>query len=437
MGVGMIVAGCRGSREITEPHYDAADSAYQPRTSSGNAFDTYALAALNLEATRSLYLTAGTFMPGQRTKVLALVSPILSQIRAATTRPCDFQFRAREPFAPVPFVTGWRLIGRAFAWQIAEQAQTGNLDLAIDSAIAANRFGFDLTQGDAMSANLGCNIVNDARVALLPALPQMEQRQLYRLAQGLKAAIGRGPNLVNCARYESRQALVAAQYSYDSARRNDLRSFHERLGAAGDNIAQQLASEADNPAELTVFMDKYVAEARQMAAIYVKAAAVPTAQRGELYPKRKREKGRPWRILAQNFIDTPTVIQPLFDRTLARTRMWVIASMLERTRRSGEPFPLDLRKFSEGVRTDPYTGGDFGYQNNGVDYKLYANGENLTDDGGDTDEAGISPDLTLEKLAPYPAFVPLLPKVAPVPDDKPVSKQIQKAKSVNRSMPSG
>jgi len=403
-GIAMIAAGCRGTAEVVVPKYVSADPVYQPRESSGSTFDAYAVAALDVEATRSAYLKAATFSPDQRRKATALIAPQLARVRAATVRPCEFDFRAREPFAPVPFLAGWRLIGRALAWQTAAEAQTGNFESAIDTALAATRFGFDLTQGDAMTANLGCTIINDAREALLPALPQLSSAQLYRLAQGLKIAAARGPNLVNCARYEARQALVAAQFSYDAARRQDLKVFHERLGAPGDNIAHQLEAFGSNGPALAAFMDKYAREARLMGSIYTKAAAVPASKRAELMPKPRRERGRPWRILSQNFIDTPARVQPSFDRTLARTRMWVIASMLERSRRNGEPFPLDLRKFSEVVRTDPYSGGDFGYQNNGLDYKLYANGDNLTDDAGDTDESGLSPDLTLEKLAPYPVY---------------------------------
>ncbi len=412
--VGVTVGGCRGGAPTVVPQYESAEPAYQPRESSGSTFDQYAIAALDVEATRTRYLSAVSFTPDQQRKVIAEMNQPMARIRAASVRPCEYEFRAREPFAPVPFLAGWRLIGRAMAWQTAATAQSGNLDAAIDTALAATRFGFDLTQGDAMAANLGCTIINDVRVAMLPALPQLSQAQLYRLAQGLKGAAARGPNLADCARYEARQSLVAAQFTYDAARKGDLQPFHTRLGAPGDNIAQQLESLRSNDAELAAFMEKYAREARQMAAIYVKAATLPASDRRQLMPDPPRSKGRPWRILAQNFIDTPARIQPIFDRTLARTRMWIIAAMLERSRRKGEPFPLDLRKFSEAVRTDPYSGGDFGYQNDGLDYKLYANGDNLTADAGDSDEAGLAPDLTLEKLPPYPVYTapPPIPKEA-------------------------
>ena len=416
--VGMSVVGCRGGAPTVAPQFESSEPPYQPRASSGSTFDQYATAALDVESSRTLYLSTASFTPDQQRRVIALMTQPMARIRAASVRPCDYEFRTREPFAPGPFLTGWRLIGRAFAWQTATTAQMGNLDSAIDTALAATRFGFDLTQGDAMAANLGCTIINDVRVALLPALPQLSQAQLYRLAQGLKLAAARGPNLANCARYEARQSLVAAQYAYDSARKGDLQSFHTRLGAPGDNIAQQLESLRGNDSELAAFVEKYAREARQMAAIYVKAAGLPAVERQALMPDPPRSKGRPWRILAQNFIDTPARVQPVFDRTLARTRMWIIAAMLERSRRNGEPFPLDLRKFSEAVRTDPYSGGDFGYQNDGLDYKLYANGDNLTADAGDTDEAGLAPDLTLEKLPPYPVYT----APPPAPKDLPTSK---------------
>ena len=443
IAVGATVIGCRGSAPAIPAQYELAEPTYQPRASSGSTFDEYATAAFDVEATRSIYLSVVSFTPDQQRKVVALMAQPMARVRAASVRPCEFEFRTREPFAPIPFLTGWRLIGRALTWQTAATAQAGNFDSAIDTALAATRFGFDLTQGDAMAANLGCTLINDVRVALLPALPQMSQVQLYRLAQGLKTAAARGPNLANCARYEARQSLVASQYAYDAARKGDLQPFHTRLGAPGDNIAQQLESLRGNDAELAAFIEKYAREARQMAAIYVKAAGLPASERPALMPDPPRSKGRPWRILAQNFIDTPARIQPVFDRTLARTRMWIIAAMLERSRRKGEPFPLDLRKFSEAVRTDPYSGGDFGYQNDGLDYKLYANGDNLTADAGDTDEAGLAPDLTLEKLPPYPVYTapPPVPKDLQNPKPKTTSSPAitpgPKVKFSVQSAPSG
>jgi len=408
--VGLLV-GCRGSDSVPRPTFGEADAPYVPRASSGNTFDVYANAATDLEATGSKYLTRTMFTDGMKAAATLTAGPAVKRVRAATTRPCEFQFRTRLPFTPAPFLSGWRLIGRVMVWQIEAQAKAGELDAAIDTTLAATRFGFDLTQGDAMTANLGCTLIDESRMALRPATGQMTPEQLYRLAQGLKAAAARGPSLENCARYEAKQSLVAAQYVYDSAAARDLKEISSQLGAAGDNIAKQLTKESGSPASLAAFVGKYADEARRIGAIHINAAGLPAVNRPELNPK--LEKGRPWKSLSQNFLSAVPATQSVFDRSLARTRMWVIATMMERIRKKGEIYPADLTKFSENVRTDPFSGGDFGYQTDGLAYKLFSNGANLTDDGGETDEAGLAPDLTLETVRPYP--IPIQPKVVGTP----------------------
>jgi len=402
-----ILAGCRGTDSFPRPSYGGVDEPYVPRASSGTTFDIYASAATDLEATGSKYLSRTMFTDGMKAAATLAAAPSVKRVRAATTRPCEFEFRSRLPFSQAPFLSGWRLIGRVMVWQIEDQAKAGQLDAAIDTTLAATRFGFDLTQGDAMSANLGCTLIDESRMALRPATGQMTPEQLYRLAQGLKAAAARGPSLENCARYEAKQSLVAAQYVYDSAAARDLKEISTHLGAAGDNIAKQLSKDGGNPATLASFVGKFADEARRIGAIHISAAALPAIKRPELYPK--LEKGRPWKSLSQNFLSAVPATQAVFDRSLARTRIWVIACMMERTRKSGEIYPADLTKFSENVRTDPFSGGDFGYQTDGLAYKLFSNGANLTDDGGETDEASLAPDLTLENVRPYP--VPIQPKV--------------------------
>ena len=67
--------------------------------------------------------------------------------------------------------------------------------------------------------------------------------------------------------------------------------------------------------------------------------------------------------------------------------------------KSGRPAPPDLSGFKRETVTDPYTGREFMYKSSGSEFTLYSVGENLQDDGGDTNGSFSSPDLSIERIA--------------------------------------
>ena len=82
---------------------------------------------------------------------------------------------------------------------------------------------------------------------------------------------------------------------------------------------------------------------------------------------------------------------------LARTRLLAIeAEVLHQIKAAGRA-PASLAALPTALTVDPFTGLPFVYRANGAVYSVYSVGDDQRDDGGETDEGFLRPDLTLEK----------------------------------------
>jgi len=370
----------------------------RPATSSAEepgAFTEYLAAARSVEAGPAALLDRVSFFPDQRRRAIAEFDDEAARVMRASARAASFPVEERGPFEPVPHVKGWRLIGRVMAWQVEDDVEAGNLTRAIDRAVAATRFGFDLTGGGAIEASLGLAIVDDARRALITGLSQMDAAQLRRLSQGMKSALTRKPSGRVVADREADRMLRTVDYLQDAAMRNDFDRLRERMGDDGREIANYLGRIRNDGEALASFFDGLGTEALDRIENDAELAELPAALRKgkELKP----DNGRLWRRPARHFLETMPPYRAAEDRTVARTRLLIMTAELMRRQRLKQELPRMTDVFSESVRIDPYSGESMLLTSDGIDFTVYSVGDDLVDNGGETDLSGTLPDLQLER----------------------------------------
>lgn len=395
----VFLGGCRSRPAAPYPTWATVPPAYVPAQGGREAFDVYALAARDVEAKAGANLDRVSFYPRQRAEARTAASDGIRQVRRAVRMPMRFAFVPRRPFRPAPHQRGWRLIGRTFRWEIEEALRAGRYDAAIDLAIDATRFGFDLTGGGATDASLGFAIVEEARLALLPGLAQFGAGQLGRLAEGLRGALERKAPMERVIQNEHAHTMLAIQSVQDALQKNDFRDLEANLGPGVKEATDYLRNLRDEGAERTTYFQGFVDEAESVRDWLVRSAAKPTAERSRV-PKPKLASHRPWRRFAKHFVGVAEPLLEVDDRAVARTRLLALESDLLRRRKLKQPPLRDLRRFNPVLTRDPFSGRTFLYRADRAQYSLYSVGANGRDDGGDTDESFTTPDLTLERRGP-------------------------------------
>lgn len=416
-GLAVLVLTACGRRE--PPPFETWFVAEQPPApveGSGNAFDAYARAALDVEANAGEALGWSSFPSERRSRVLAVCSGPLARLAAATTRPCEFRYTAVQPPQLPPFHRGWALLGKALVWRIQDAAAAGDTARAAEWTLVATRFGLDLCGGGALDATLGLTIVDEARRALLPFLPRMQAVEMDALAQGLGEALRRLPPSARLAANEQKAMLAGVQAVQDAFREDRLDGLADWMGSTVKPAIQHLKElRRKDPALRVAYFRGFAEEAIEEARWIERVSSVPGVRRASM-PGPKFARERPWRRFSFALF---TTLRPLFgvhgglgsnggfledgrlrlglmDATLARTRLLALhLAFTAQVRRTGKA-PRTLDAAPSDLATDPFTGRRFVYRADGPDFVVYSVGADLRDDGGQTDETAREPDLRLE-----------------------------------------
>jgi hypothetical protein len=354
------------------------------------------MAAQELEATDSPSLTRVSFFPQQKKNALTLTAPVMRRVSAATSRPAEFRFVPRPPFAVAPYQRGWRLIGRAYAWMVADAVKEGDYERAVSTAVAATRFGFDLAGGSAVDASLGLSIADDVRKALAPAMSRMQSSQLRALSEGMKGALQRKPPMRKVAENEYQNMLQAVQYVRDSAASGRMEALATELGLDGGEATEYLRGIRDDNEKLATYFQGFATEAQAQAQHFTKLSEMSAKARKET-PKLELARTRPWRRFARHFFQTMGPLLEIDDATVARTRLMILEAELLRRSKLQKSVPRSLEGATPALVTDPYSGDPFIYHGGGTDFDLYSVGSDFLDNGGETDESFTTPDLKLER----------------------------------------
>lgn len=364
---------------------------------SENAFPAYVSAAEEAERLGANFLTRVYFTSGMRRTALADLRGPLNVVESASSKPCSPTFSPRDPFEAAPYQAGWRLIGRCLVWKIQDAVALEQWDEAVRVAAIAMKFGLDLTGGSASDASLGFALVNEARGALSPSLEHMDPEALGHLSRRVATVLESHKGLSTMIDHEHQQMLHAVQYVQTVYRSRDFDSLRKKLGSDVRNAVDYLEAMVEEDGEKRpAYFEGFAAEVEEQVRWLHEVERQPHSKRkavGE--PKLAAE--RPWWRFSKHFLQAANPLLTVRDRTLARTRLLAIeAEALHQIKAKGRA-PANLAGLERSVTVDPFTGMLFVYRANGSMYSVYSVGEDLRDDGGETDEGFQVPDLRLEK----------------------------------------
>jgi len=394
----LAFAGCRNAPPRPYPDFAPEPPAISLSAASGNAFDAYALAAIEAELAAPTYLKATQFTDYQKGRILLHLAGPLRTVRQARSKPCDFRFVPRSPLERPLYQRGWRLIGLALAWRIAAKAEAEKYDEAVDDVLTATELGFGLTGGGTLDASLGLWIADQARAALGPRLKRLGASQLVTLRDGLGRALQSKPLLEVTFEHDRLQMLHNIDELQRAYRSQDLKSILGLIDVDASDAKRELEALDPNGENRVKFFQGMADEATDETEWLKSKVRIPASKRkmdeAPTYPKR-----RPWRPLARHFLRAGRPLFALNDATLARTRLMLLeAEIIRQTKMVGRA-PRQLPQAQPGWIQDPFTGRPFAYSSAGREYLVYSVGENFTDEGGETDPTFTSPDLTLEHSA--------------------------------------
>lgn len=392
-----VVTGCGSGLAPSMPTWSTKVDPYVPVEGSSNAFDSYALIATRVEETvPQPLLNRVYFDPRYRDQAMEKVEGPMELLVAATKKKCEFKYTPVSMFSARPYQRGWRLLGRAMRWQIRQACVVGNFDRAIDLAIAANKFGFDITGGSATDASLGFEIADEARKSIAPYLDKLGAGQLQVLADGLENALSAKPPITSVIEHEHLRMLEGVQYVQD-AFAND--RFDELMKTMKEDVRDGVAALRDLKGESAkkrlAYFEGFAQEADAQTDWLKRVAVLPECRR-QAEPGPKLAKDRKWKSFSQQFF---TAVEPLLriqDATIARTRLLIANCLVLKQVKATGNAPENLNALPKDLTLDPFTGRSFGYHASGPVFVVYSLGIDAVDNGGTTDETFTSPDLTLE-----------------------------------------
>ncbi len=396
VALALALVGCHGSGSTPFPTYAVAPTPYVPNPAGDDAFDAYVLAAGEAETAvagmKANPLHRTFFAPQQRENLIKALAPALRRIATANGT-CEFHYVPARPGSSLPGRAAWRLLGRAFRWRVDDALAVGSYDAAIDQAALAFRFAADLCGGGPADRTLGVEIANETREALLPALPRLSVASLRRLSGAVKAGLVRRPPLTQTFDRADEDMALALQSLQDAYQKEDFAPLEAAMGREFRDLASPLKDmrEKDGP-KRAAFFDALNDERQRLSKAWHAAAALPRAERGGLL-KIKLKGDKTQKAFARHFFLIGSPLLDIEDRSVARLRLLIMEAELRRFVALQGRAPANLTAVKPPWATDPYNGRTFGYQPDGAEFRVYSVGANLKDDLGDTDAAGLDPDI--------------------------------------------
>ena len=388
----LLLAGCHRTVPPPLPTYAPPPTTYVPGSGGTNAFDAYVLAAAEAEVAVAPFrykpLGRTFFTPGQRKALMKALAPALRRIDSARAA-CDFRYAPVRPGDPLPDRAAWRLLGRALRWRIDDALAAGSARNAVAEAAVAFRFGNDLCGGGPADRTLGVEIANDARLAVVPTLTRLDADGLRRLGEATKAGLRRRPSLDRTFANADADAALAMQTLVDAVRSDNYGRLKGDFGRDFRDLEGIRGLSAEKRAALFAGLEE---NRTRLAAAWRAAAALPASGRAKILDV-KLSGDKAQKTFARHYFLVGRPLLAIEDRSLARLRLLVLEAELRRVVLARKAAPTSLDKVQKPWGIDPYNGRSFGYQPDGAEFRVYSVGENLKDDLGDTDSAGLEPDI--------------------------------------------
>lgn len=382
--------GCAKGRSEPYPVWATVDEDYRPMSGSANAFDGYVRASELAFAAAPKEADRVAFTDAIKASTLKKLSSALVTCSQATKRDCRFEHRVTRLFGAEPVAKGWRLLGRGMVWKIDSSIAAGDLDAAVAWTLTATKFGFDLAQGDAQSASLGFAVCDEARQSLAPQLQRLSAQQATNLHVGLARVLSKYSGAGDAVRNEGKRIMLGVQFVQDCQERKAYKVLEERLGKVARPGIDHLRGLSDE--KRVDFFNDFARAMKSFTEDWAEQIDMPKVERTlGIEP----ENTGTWRRFARAFCGTIAPLASVKDATLARTRLMAVSAWASAKAKKTGKAPYNLAELSSAVTEDPYTGKPLLYTSSGADFKVYSVGADGRDDGGDSDEAGLSPDVVL------------------------------------------
>ncbi len=388
-GLALVLTGCGSKSEVVYKQW------HRPRLATDankNAnFRLYCEAANQAAALAPDSVSRSTFTPGDRSALVAKLSPALQQVEKASRGKCEFAVSIPRTLDDHKRSQAWLLIGRTLAWRIEQATQKGDWARAVSWTLVAYKFGYDLAQGGRAESSLGFVIAGEARKALAPHLAKLEPNQLDRLATGLTEIAANAAPRSDAIEAEGDHMLYFVQWIQDSYRKKDWGGLEKAMYKDGREAIDFLKGLDEE--KVPAYFASMAQEAETITSDLVRDAKLPLPARAPVDWDKLPD--RPWKRFSKHFFRFAETLLAIGDEFDARTRLLVLNSRviaaMKRTGAAPKVLPGEA-----WLKSDPYSKSEFVYRATGSDYILYSVGQDMRDDGGDTDEAGLRPDLKLD-----------------------------------------
>ena len=305
----------------------------------------------------------------------------------------------------MPARAGWAKLGRALAWTVADAVKAGDWERAARWTKVGLVFGYDLTGGSSLDAATGLAVADGVRTELAKGVPAMSAPALESVSKSAREALLRLPSVENTVKadYDNElAALESLQTAYRNRKSSGLDKVSDQVYKDGKDAVAYLnrMGEDERPKYFEGLHNEIV---QTMAFRRTTLLKTDGAHLGEALKGRNDDLAkvnyRPWRQLLPHYFGSFEVYLPQRELSIARTRILVLTCLAQAEVKSKGKAPELYHQIAGDVTIDPYSGRPFGYAHAGTDFNVYSVGVDGRDDGGDSDNSGMRPDLRLSGMS--------------------------------------
>ena len=325
--------------------------------------------------------TRTTFFPKQKAEAIKIIGKSRSAALSAASELGLLNYTPLGLAPPPSYLSGLRLIGLSFLWDIDEAIANHDFDKAIVACGSSTRLGCALMSGGASEASLGAAMINQARQKMVPVLGSFSGLQLGKLGSAIQKASANRPAMQISIENERDNMLLSLQQAQDFFEKNQLDRLQVQLGvSAKDSIDMLQAMEKDQEKGRALF-NWIGSDISARTEWYLKRVKNP--RQAGVPPKKDETKSK--LMLYRYFGTNIENLVPVLQATYCRTELFVLECYLKQKMKLQKELPASLDVFSKSATIDPFTGEPFYYKRGISSYLLYSAGEDGFDDGGDTD----------------------------------------------------
>ncbi|MEZ5163379.1 MAG: hypothetical protein R2688_06440 [Fimbriimonadaceae bacterium] len=334
--------------------------------------------------------TRSNFTPTLRARFISRLTPSLNSL--ISNAGDGIPYTPRDLYEETEWLEGLSIISRAAAMKIEDSIAEGSWDTANRLVIGVTQAGYSLTEADTLYAATGIEMIETVRAAYAPHLSKAPAGILSQLSTSLTNLERKRPQMELPIRNEAQNFDFAVQYIQDQMIAGKLENLESTFFKGSRPAIDYLKNlpEEERPS----YFERFRNEGDDWIKHYSDAVVLPRSQRTEFEFDRRAD--RPWKRFAFQVYSVVETYVAMNDRHNARQRLFILTAYSYAQSKAKGEAPLDFNSLPEAIRMDPYSGQEFPYRRAGKDFQIYSVGEDLRDDGGESNQSGLEPDLMLE-----------------------------------------